>query len=349
MARKTVYNKINTEEKWNQINVENKELLEEFLEYCEAGGKSKTTIVNYTSDIKIFFCWNLDYNKNKPFYEITKRALIKYQNHMTREWGLGDSRMRRLKSSLSSMSEFCEAILEEEVEEWKGFRNIINKIPKIVKGEPRRKKTVLNFDDIEEKILKPLVEKGKYQYACCVALATYGGARKSELPRFKVEWFSEDYIYEGCLYKTPEKIEVKGRGDHRKYKYTLKNQFDYYLNLWLEERDRLGIESEWLFVAKNKNGYKQACDITLDGWKRYIDKFLEESFYWHALRHTFVTYLKGMNIPTHVIVEIVGWSEKTGDVMVNIYNDKDALDDMSKYFSKDGVIKQNEDNTISDL
>ena len=337
MGRSTVYNNI-VKDNYTKVCNENKELLDEFLEYCEVGGKSKTTLVNYTSDIKIFFTCNLINNKNIPFYKATKRNLIKYQNYLMKELGLGDSRIKRLKSSLSSLSSFAENVLEEEVEEWKGFRNIINKLPPTIKGEPRREKTIMGFDEVKIKILDKLVEKGKYQQACCIALATYGGARKSELGRFKVEYFKDEYVTFGCWYKTPEKIEVKGRGDHRVYKYTLKNEFKPYLDLWLKQREGLGIDSEWLFVAKNKSEYTQATDITLDGWMKSINKIVEEDLYFHLFRHTFVSHLKQMGLPNDVVIEIMKWA-KGSDVMVSIYNDTNVMDEMGQYFNEEGIVK----------
>lgn len=349
MGRKTVHNgKIATEEKWNIVNNENKELIEEFLEYCEAGDKSKLTLTNYTSDLRIFFCWNLENNKNEPFYKITKRALIKYQNYLKKELNLGDCRVSRLKSSLSSLSEFCEVVLEEEVEEWKGFRNIINKIPRVAKGEPRRKKTVIKTKELEL-FLDKLVELGKIQQACCIALGAFGGARKSELGRFKIEWFNDDNIVYGCWWKSFEKIECKGKGDHRLFKYTFKPKFDKYLNLWIEERKKLNIESEWLLVSKSANGFVQASESTLDGWNRSIlnnsfKQVADDEFYFHSLRHYFVSWLKAQKLPNEIVVEIMGWKVGSGDTMVAIYNDINVNDEMNKYFSEEGIVEIEEGN-----
>ena len=48
MSRKTVYNaNLVTEEKWNNVNKDNKDLLAEFLEYKRSTGKSEETIYQY--------------------------------------------------------------------------------------------------------------------------------------------------------------------------------------------------------------------------------------------------------------------------------------------------------------
>ncbi len=65
IPRSTVYNDIVTNELYDKVNQENKDLLEEFLQYLQSIGRSELTIINYESDIKIYFIWNLKNNKNK--------------------------------------------------------------------------------------------------------------------------------------------------------------------------------------------------------------------------------------------------------------------------------------------
>lgn len=117
-------------------------------------------------------------------------------------------------------------------------------------------------------MLSKLVAVGRYQIACAVALAEFGGARKSELTRFKVCYFDNANIIHDSLYRTPEKIRTKGRGVKGKslYKFVLANRFKPYFELWRAARERLGIDSEWLFVAKTSGGYEQAKPSTLNAW-----------------------------------------------------------------------------------
>ena len=43
-------------DKLEKISEEHKYLIEDFLIYCKAEGKSPKTIINYRSDLNIFFC-----------------------------------------------------------------------------------------------------------------------------------------------------------------------------------------------------------------------------------------------------------------------------------------------------
>lgn len=76
-GRKTVYNTISTEEKLKNINPDNIQLGNDFLEYLTSIDRSKSTINAYWNDLNVFWCWNLDFNKNKFFIDLTKKGNCK--------------------------------------------------------------------------------------------------------------------------------------------------------------------------------------------------------------------------------------------------------------------------------
>lgn len=327
MARSTVYNNIVTEEKLSRVNSDNIELLEEFIEYLSSIDRAILTIINYTSDLKIVFCWNLENNKNKFFIDFTKRDIIKLQNHLLNTMNLSSGRVRRLRSSLSSLSNYIENILDDE---YPNFRNIINKIQAPVNNKVRVK-TILSKEQLQG-LLDWCVDNKEYQKACLLALASFSGSRKSELLRFKVDSFSDDnIILDGQLYKT-EKIITKGRGKAGKviHKFCLVESFKPYLDLWLKERAELGIDNEWLFVSSNQNIYELMKISTLDSYAKTFSKVIQTDFYWHSLRHYCATYLSSeKKLPDKVIKDFFGWESLE---MVNIYNDKTAEDEFGEYF-----------------
>ena len=331
MARTTVYNKVVEDGNYELVNEENKELLNEFVDYLHSIDRSDLTVKNYISDIKIFYIWNLEHNKNKFFVNFTKRDMVKFQNHMLNSMGLSSNRIRRIRASLSSMSNFIEAILDEDFPQ---FRNIINKIPAPAKN-PVREKTILTDNQVQE-LLDLLVEKNEFQQACALALAWSTGSRKSELLRFKVDFFSDENIVFDSLYKTP-KISTKGRGKNGKLlnKYVLLD-FKKYFDLWMEERDELGIDSEWLFVTKQNSEWKQMKISTLNSWAITFSKILNVDFYFHSLRHQLCTRLHKLSLPQDIIQEYFGWDSAE---MLKIYNDMDLSEEFGKYFTKDGIIE----------
>lgn len=326
MGRTTVYNNITSEEKIAKINPQNKELLNDFLDYLVSIDRAPSTIKNYKADLLVFFCWCLDNLNNKYFVELTKRELTRFQSHALNIWGWSSNRVRNVKSALSSLSNYIENILDDEIE---GFKPIVRKIEDPVK-QPVREKSVFEKTELDE-LLQQLVDDGQYQKACGLALAIASGRRKSELCRFKVEYFKDENIIHDSLYKTPEKIKTKGRGKGKFINiYVLVDWFKKYFDLWMQERRRLGICSEWLLVTEKDGNYEQITPTTLDSWAETFDKMCNKPFYWHSLRHFFVTELQKQGIPDGVIQDVIAWQSAD---MVKLYSDLSADEQIGKWFS----------------
>ena len=343
MARTTVYNNITDEESLSQILPENIELKKDFLEYLRSVDRSASTIYQYEVDLNIFFVYNLKYNNNKRFTEITKREFTKFQNHAINEWQWSPKRTRRVKSVISSLSNYIENILDEEPE-YENYRSSIKKIESPI-DQPVREKTVFTEEEIQS-LLNWLVEQKKYRQAAIVALCISSGRRKAEIPRFKVSYFDDENVIFGSLYKTPEKVKTKGRGSRGKeiQLYVLKKQFDPYFKLWMDYRKQKRIESEWLFP--NLNDYSQPMNPSImDEWKNNYTNYLGKDFYWHSLRHYFCTLLVKNNIPTNVIQDIVSWESAD---MVNLYTDISADENIGKYFDENGI-KQVAQKSLSEI
>lgn len=336
-------NSITSPELLAQVNGNNRELKKEFLNYLKAINRSEGTIRQYGSDLDIFFCWVLQNAGNKDFSKITKRDIIAFQGWLINDNQNSPARVRRLKATISSLSNFCENILSDEEEDYASFRSIVRKIenPPL---QPVREKTVWEEEELEE-LLKKLTDSGEFEKACMLALGVYSGRRKSELCRFRVSDFHNDkLVCGGALYKS-DPIRTKGRGDGKIIPcYTLAKKFQPYLDNWLKEREEKKIESEWLFPDQNDpNG--QIAISTLNSWANVFSRMSGRDFYWHSLRHAFTTSLAKAGIPDGVIQSIVNWESAD---MVRLYKDIDADEEIGMYF-QDGEIRAPERKTLGDL
>ena len=332
-GRKTVYNSISSSEKLEKVNPENIQLGNDFLEYLISIDRSKSTVDAYRNDLNIFWCWNLDNNNNKFFINLSKREIAKYQNYCLTVLGWSPARMRRVKSTLSSLSNYIENMMDDE---FKDYRPIIRKIESPAACTVREK-TILEEGQLQE-LLDKLIEKAQYDKACMLSLAMNNGRRKSELPRMKLSYFTKDNIIYGSLYKSPETITTKGRGSRGKQLtvFTLKNGFQKYLDLWLKYRKENNITSEWLIPKKENGVYidEQVPITTMDSWAETFSKILGVPFYWHSLRHYFTTACSRSGLPDDVIKNLVGWESND---MVAIYKDIDADEQFAQYFNEDGI------------
>ena len=322
MGRRTKQNQITSPELIAQVLPANRELQAEFLGYLKSINRSPGTIRGYDSDLSIFFVWNLQENNNKAFRDVTKRDLVRYQSWLINENENSSSRVRRLRAAISSLSNFIENIIADEDEDFEGFRSIVRKIepPPL---EPRREKTVWSKEEIEN-LLSKLIEMQEYEKACYLALAAYSGRRKSELFRFKVEYFDDAHlIADGKLYYTP-KIKTKGRGKDGKMlsAYVLVGGFKPYFDLWMGYRKENGIESEWLFPAPDDTSkHRDAC--IANSWATTYSRLSGQPAYIHSYRHFLASELLRMGFPDSVVVEMFGWSSAD---MLRIYDDRPKSD-----------------------
>lgn len=332
MARKTRMNNLTSPELLAQVNPDNMRLKNDFLDYLRSVQRSPGTIAGYSNDLDIFFVWVLQNAKNKPFVNITKRDIVAYQGWLINSNENSSSRVRRLKAAISSLSNYCENILSDDEPEFQNFRSIVRKIENPAL-QPVREKTIWEDAELED-LLNQLVERKAFDKACYLALAMYSGRRKSELCRFRVSDFDDSrLVCGGALYKSAP-IKTKGKSGGKYIPcYTLAKKFKPYLKMWMDERARLGIESQWLFPAKD-NPSEQIGISTVNSWAETFTRLSGRDFYAHSLRHYFTTSLARAGIPDGVIQSIVAWESSD---MVRLYTDIDADEQIGMYFSNGDI------------
>lgn len=335
MPRKTKTNNLTSTESIAKINPDNVRLRDDFLDYLRSMQRSDGTINGYRNDLDIFFVYCEQHLGNKRFAEVTKRDLVSFQNWLINENGNSPARVRRMKSTLSSLSNYIENILDDDPE-FEKFKPIIKKIESPV-NQPVRDKTVLTDDQIQE-LLDYFSENKQYRNACIIALLVCSGRRKSEIPRFRVKDFSDkNLVCDGALYKTSEPIRTKGFGRGKYiYCYTLAKRFKPYLDAWLSYRKSKGVESEWLFYSRDDHS-EQMMPNTISRLMDTCSEILGVPVYAHAFRHAFVTDLVRSGLPDGVIQEIVGW---TSADMVKVYTDIEAEEQIAMWFQGGEIRKR---------
>lgn len=320
MARKTFKKKITDDELLSKISPLNKQMMEYFLK--DRNMKcSDETIKAYRSDLNIFFTWNLLYNKNKDFVDIKKFEFSQFFSYGIEELKWSPNRFGRMKSCLSSLSNFIVNLFDED---YPHFKNVILKSIENLKKNPVREKTILSEEQVDG-LLKYLLEINRPQEACLLALAISCGARASELLRFTTSLIDENNTaFDGMFIETTKEIKTKGFGKQGKllYKYILKEYFMPYYKVWLKEREVImknnNKNHDFLFIKANGD---PAILSTIRSWSEKWEKQLGVPFYFHSLRHYIVTHLTRLGLDSDFIIEIMGWSSSD---MYKIYNDLTA-------------------------
>lgn len=325
MGRKTVYNS-NLTKDWENVSKENKQFVSDFIRYCKSNDKSPQTLKQYEEWLKVFFCWNYTENSDKLFVDLKKRDFVYYFGYC-RDLGMSDNRIASLKSALSSLSSEIELLYEDI---YPSFHNQLRGLEPI-HITTVRDKTVISEEELSN-ILQELVNKGESQIACYLALACASGSRKAELLQMQDSYFvPEREVFDGYMYCTPE-IRAKGRGKKGKRikKYVIKEIFQPFLDLWREERKKLGIETDYLFVAKRKGVYVPATIATANTFALKISKAFDIEYYAHSSRHFFCTLLKRKKLPDDVIRLIFSWANSD---MVRIYSDIPEEEILGEFFN----------------
>lgn len=274
-TRGRIYNNFYTPELWNQVNKENKRILDDFLAEYKQRKKSKNTINSYFQDLRIILIYILKEYENKSVLEMSKKDFRGMSLYFTEECGMSPARTNRLKSSINSLLTFC-----EEDDDYDYQVNMAKK----VKGIPRER--VKDDDDdffftFEEfiKVRDILVEKGKLQAAVLWSLGFDSAARRNEL--FQV---TKHGLIDGN--KTNTVVGKRGK----KFCLVYLNDTKELIRQYLEQRGEDNIDSLWY---KNLNG--ERVPITSDAlYDRIcsISKILSEvrgeecSIFPHSMRHS---------------------------------------------------------------
>ena len=106
--RGRIYNRIYTPELWEQVNNENKLILQDFISEYRQRKKSKNTINAYYNDARIIFIYILKNLNNKSILELKKKDFRGLSIWLSENCEMSASRVNRLKSTINSILTFCE-------------------------------------------------------------------------------------------------------------------------------------------------------------------------------------------------------------------------------------------------
>ena len=239
MARGRIYNNFYTLELWEQVNKENKRILDDFLAEYKQRKKSKNTIFSYFQDLRIILIYILKEHGNKSVLEMNKKDFRGMSLYFTEECGMSPARTNRLKSSINSLLTFC-----EEDDDYDYEVNMAKK----VKGVPRER--VKDDDDdffftFEEfiKVRDILIERGKLQSAVLWSLGFDSAGRRNELLQVEKHGLTTGN-------KTNTVVGKRGK----KFCLVYLDDTKELIKQYLEERGEDEIDSLWY---KNLNGKRE--------------------------------------------------------------------------------------------
>lgn len=274
--RGRVYNKFYTDELWEQVNKENKRILEDFLSEYKQRKKSKGTINGYRSDLKIILIYVLKELDNRCILELNKKDFRNLSLYFSDNCQMSAARVNRLKSAVNSMLTFC-----EEDDDYDYEVNYAKKVAGLPKERVRDNEDnfFFTFDEFI-KVRDILVEKEKWQLAVLWSIGFDSAGRKNEL--FQIQ-------KHGLLNGNRTNIVIGKRG--KKFPLVYLNDTKELIGKYLEWRGDDNIDSLWI---KGAGDHKEAVSDPNILYDRIISisKILTEvrgeecNIFPHSMRHS---------------------------------------------------------------
>lgn len=288
--RGTVYNKIYTPELWEQVNNENKELLDDFLTELRSQKKKKSTINQYYFDGRYILIYILKELGNKSIFELKKKQFRNMNLWFIEHNGVSNARANRLMSFVRSMLSFA-----EDDDDYDYDNNVALK----VKGLPKEKTREIYFlEDNDIQLLRnELKNKKEYQKMLLLDLMYDSAGRRNEIAQV---------LKEGLLEKSNTNIVIGKRG--KKFPLIYFSHTKESLKLYLEQRGEDDIESLWT-ISKVNGDRRSATYDNLYEWTVWMADLLNKltgkdiPFNSHSFRHSCLENFKN---GTHYALKEIG-------------------------------------------
>lgn len=317
MARGKVYNRIYTPELWEEVNRENKDLLDDFLIELKSRKKKKSTIDQYFNDGRIILIYILKELNNKSILELNKKQFRNMSLWMIETLNVSNARANRLMSMTRSMLDFAEEDDDYDYD---------NNISKKVKGLPKEEVRDIYFlTDEQITILREeLRKREEYQKMLLVDIAYDSAGRRNEITQV---------LKEGLLDKSNTNVVIGKRG--KKFPLIYFSHTKESLKLWLDQRGEDDIESLWV-TGKGENKRQTSYESIYDwcvGLADLLHKLTGEyiPFNLHSFRHSSLENMKG---GTHYALKEIG-KERMELNELMVYAHHNSVETTSSYLKND--------------
>ena len=276
LERGRIYHNFYTEELWSQVNKENKNIMEDFLQEYKQRKVSKGTIAGYRNDLRIIMIYILKELGNRCVLDLKKKDFRNLSLYFTEECEMSAARTNRLKSSINSLLTFC-----EDDDDYDYEVNYAKKVRGIPKNRVKDDEDDFFFTyDEFIKVRDILVKQEKWQLAVLWSLGFDSAGRKNELFQVKKE---------GLLNSNKTNVVVGKRG--KKFPLVYLDDTKELIRKYLEWRGDDDIESLWIKGTGDKKEPISDSSVLYDRIVS-ISKILSEvrgeecNIFTHTMRHS---------------------------------------------------------------
>ena len=268
-----VYNRVYTQEKWEQVNKYNKNLLSDYVQQIKSEGKSEGSIKQYFNDARIILIYVMEELDNKPLYKLTRKSFRNMVLWM-QENGMSSARINRMLSTSRNLLNFGmdDEDYEEEFEDSKLRPDRIKGIQKNIVRD------IVFLSDMEVEIIyNELMRKEKYNQALLCALLYESASRKNEAYQLK----RDDISLESNICKSVV-IGKRGKKYRPIYNQRTKDAYVKYMETRSDDHETLWVTREG--TPASYETFYMWCK----GWRNILKRQTGEykEFNLHSYRHS---------------------------------------------------------------
>lgn len=253
--RGRVYHNFYTPELWEQVNNENKRIMEDFLAEYRQRKKSKNTIDAYRNDIRIVLIYILKELNNKCILELKKKDFRGLSLYFSEECQLSAARVNRLHSAINSLLTFCED--DDDYDYDINYSKKVSGLPK-ERVKDNDDNFFFTFDEFI-KVRDILIQRNQLQNAVLWSLAFDSAGRRNELFQVKKD---------GLENSNKTNIVVGKRG--KKFQLVYLDDTKQLIKQYLDQRGEDNIQSLWITgsgdnkraIADSSVLYDRICSIS---------------------------------------------------------------------------------------
>lgn len=287
-----------TDEMWQKVNEDYRMLVEEFV---SVQNHSPSTKKQYTSTLRQFGWYVYNSMNNKPLYKLTKRDFLRFMSYLRDNRKMSSSAINLRKASVSSLCNYIENVVADEVEEYKTFRNFTRGLPPVPKNKVYEKVKVTR--DEFDMMMKVLEGDENYLGMAWLATAFLVGARRSEIIQFRTEIL--DYKNdEDKNYIISHRVRGKGPStDGKPLEYMIPTEVLPYLKKWVENR---GYDNEHIFTTKYNGEVRQMSHTWADNFcANTLSDILGRRINVHIFKNSCITYLLESGVDINLVSRFV--------------------------------------------
>lgn len=268
-----VYNRIFTEEKWQQVNKYNKNLLKDYMMQIKSEGKSQGTMDQYYNDARIILIYILEDLDNKPLYKLNRKSFRNMVLWM-QENDLSPARVNRMLSVSRNLLNFG-----MDDDDYADKFDDCKANPSRIKGMAKEKVRDIIFLSEQEMtiIYNELMEKKKYAQALFCAIMYDSASRRREVFQLK----RDDISLDSNMCKSVV-IGKRGKKYRPLYNQRTKDAYEKYIATRKDNH-----ETMWVTRQGTPASYETLYAWVIS-WRKIIEKHTGEykKFNAHSWRHS---------------------------------------------------------------